>query len=58
MTESDPKTDRQQGAPEGRRPWVTPRVIVSELASLTQAVPFTTPGHTDRHGLGTTAFDS
>jgi hypothetical protein len=58
MQESDLNTDPQRVAAEGKRPWVTPRIIVSESASLTEAVPFTTPGIADHHGAGTTAFAS
>ena len=58
MTESDLNTDRQRHTDEGKRPWGTPRIIVSESARLAEAVPFTTGGVVDHHGAATTAFES
>jgi hypothetical protein len=58
MTESDLNTDRLPNAVEGKRPWGTPRIIVSELASQTQSAAPTSTPFPDSHGGATTSFGS
>ncbi len=52
MTESDLNT--REAAAAGKRPWGTPRIIVSELARRTEVVGATSPSPVDMHGPGTT----
>ena len=51
MTESDRDT-RETAA--GKRPWATPRIIVSELARRTEVVGATSHSPVDFHNTGTT----
>ena len=53
MTESDLNTDRLDGA-KGKRPWATPRVIESEIASRTRIASPTSTPFPDTHNGGTT----
>jgi hypothetical protein len=55
MTESDLNTDRLHAVvAEGKRPWGTPRIIESEIASRTKVVGATSTPFPDTHGPGTT----
>jgi hypothetical protein len=54
MTESDLNTDRLQVAAEGKRPWGTPRVIESEVASRTRIVHASSTPFPDSHPPGPT----
>jgi hypothetical protein len=51
MTESDLNT---REAAAGKRPWGTPRIIVSEIAKRTEVVGATSPSPVDFHNGGTT----
>ena len=51
MTESDLNT---REAAAGKRPWGTPRIILSEIAKRTESVGATSPSPVDFHNGGTT----
>lgn len=51
MTES--KSEITGSPPEGKRPWETPQIIVSEIAGQTQIATGTTPFHDVHLSSGT-----
>jgi hypothetical protein len=56
MTESDLNRDPPRAPAEGKRPWSTPQIIVSESARMTEAATPTSFGGPDRHSGGTVQF--
>jgi hypothetical protein len=58
MTEPNRELDEPHTPLDGKRPWATPQIIVSKLASQAgTAAPTSTP-FPDAHNGGTTAFGS
>jgi len=55
MTESKLNSGRPENG-AAKRPWATPRIIASELASRSQATGTTPPNPADHHGTASTSF--
>jgi hypothetical protein len=53
MTRLNSETDVSREPPEGKRPWGTPQIIVSEIASQTRIATGTTPFHDTHVSSGT-----
>jgi hypothetical protein len=57
MTEPDVNTDPLRAAAEGKRPWKTPRIIESQIASRTGVANPTSTPFVDLHRSSGTVMD-